>query len=1269
MTSTNPEFNRVWLDAVEAYQRTSGVNTKAIQLPPINNLELFRQEIENHQSKFAEYRNARRSLWGTLSAILKPVEFLGSLVTDGASMGARDVSHAYDYLQDLFDDIKGILARLQVHTKKQLSGDLSAIFVEILSCILEIFGVSTKYINGGRAKRFFKKTFGADEDATSTLKEKLKKLVDEENSKVNNLADTIENLSKQLKAANPSSEDLQKPLETIKTKLQPQTGVEDDLSLLKCMKGTGEWVINDSQVQKWIDGELTLLRLSGGPGTGKSHLSSFIVTHLLEKQTSNPIQSAGLPVQTKVGYFFFKENDPLRTDFAIALRTMSYQIAQKDSAYLNYVVQASSDPNNVSSLVRVWRMLFQMFLTPQLDGRFYLIFDGIDEANREDLLHFLSLLRDIQGHQNFTQMSILLVGRPEMEWYFEEVFYEDPVPYIDISARRNQDDIKHYIGQMLGRYRNLKKISKGLRQEIIDTLGSRADSMFLWVDLMLKEISTKTRESAIRASLQQLPKGLPATYQKMFQSITELLVDEPDQIKDLKEMLMWVGFALRPLNMMELEHISALRYGDDESGLLDLEGHLGKKYASLFTVVRESHFQLWNFSGTVGGEQGQVLDEFQGDSQDEDPIPEEDDDEDYMATYQKLDRIVRLRHASLGDFLKLGNSDNSLSFTVDDANLHLLKTCFRVMLDPTQMPSSYTQYSLPKEVLAETPRLAFAPYATTNWYLHLQKVQTRSTKDEDKAYIINSLYEILTNIDIVATQIRNPPKGIILNACRAFIDGTWTDTVTLWLKEEAGLSLSFYRVVLEGKVDPVTYSADRETVKFTDCEFEAKTKFDIFRGVDIKDVLYIWDWPNLEKNAFWYANAGSTLLDAYHYESAIEYFNRALEMGIESDEVISLIQVRISDAYCRKKEYDMGISILEALFSRKKKENVRLEDLDYVFLRPWAFGRKEAAKNMMIVGGHKRDHVSKTQTREEVLDQYIFPAILFDTLEVAKAYADQTMVGYVELNIASFYHEYANEPEKAIPYWEKFLDKCAFEPPVGAVVANSQISQYAIGWCVVPLGSIYRLKYLHPDTTTDMKTEYLQKIEKLDKLDQLYQLFQIDMSSDSIYNIAFLGAINRKTGNEEVAQGPSHRPFGWESLIHTACSNGDEINLKWAMWACFNDRIGEDSDYGEYGLKNEHGRQWSTRFGRAAFRCSQCNTKIPMAGQEPISFCQYTFHAFCIKCMEKIKADDPDIYTCHSSHLWLEFNGSYFPEPKENESMSDEEEISWILDRFKKQYL
>ncbi|KAK6495581.1 hypothetical protein TWF481_002629 [Arthrobotrys musiformis] len=101
---------------------------------------------------------------------------------------ARGVSQSYDYIQELFDGTKVILARYEVHAKKKnIPLELRAVYIEILACVLEIVGVSTKYIADGRAKRFAKGIFQPD-DPAAELKERLRKLVDQETAMVGALS-------------------------------------------------------------------------------------------------------------------------------------------------------------------------------------------------------------------------------------------------------------------------------------------------------------------------------------------------------------------------------------------------------------------------------------------------------------------------------------------------------------------------------------------------------------------------------------------------------------------------------------------------------------------------------------------------------------------------------------------------------------------------------------------------------------------------------------------------------------------------------------------------------------------------------------------------------------------------------------------------------------------------------------------------------------------------------------------------------------------------
>ena len=92
--------------------------------------------------------------------------------------------------------------------------------------------------------------------------------------------------------------------------------------------------------------------------------------------------------------------------------------------------------------------------------------------------------------------------------------------------------------------------------------------MFLWVDLMIKEISAKHKVEQIRQTLVNPPRGLSDTIRHVLERFSNTL--EKDDIADLNEMLSWVVCTQRPLTLGELDSIMKLKSSDGE-GIIYLE--------------------------------------------------------------------------------------------------------------------------------------------------------------------------------------------------------------------------------------------------------------------------------------------------------------------------------------------------------------------------------------------------------------------------------------------------------------------------------------------------------------------------------------------------------------------------------------------------------------------------------------------------------------------------------------------------------------------------
>jgi hypothetical protein len=228
-------------------------------------------------------------------------------------------------------------------------------------------------------------------------------------------------------------------------------------------------------------------------------------------------------------------------------------------------------------------MLPSFFCTNKRDNVAYVLIDGVDETTDAEREVFFQLLRDLLNVQKVgpkAPLRILLIGRYELSYEMNRVF-EKPIPMIAISARKNSGDIEQYVKTRITKEQSLRRIPADLRNEIRDTLVAKADGMFLWVNLMLKEVSRKSRPAHMRQALLHMPKGLYEAMRQTFERLSQELDDQ--EAADLCVMLSWVACAKRPLTLCELDDVLKLT-SEDGDGVVYLEGLLRNQYASFFTV-------------------------------------------------------------------------------------------------------------------------------------------------------------------------------------------------------------------------------------------------------------------------------------------------------------------------------------------------------------------------------------------------------------------------------------------------------------------------------------------------------------------------------------------------------------------------------------------------------------------------------------------------------------------------------------------------------------
>jgi hypothetical protein len=206
-------------------------------------------------------------------------------------------------------------------------------------------------------------------------------------------------------------------------------------------QGTCNWITEQAAFVRWLSSEDTegsksrFLWLNGGPATGKSVLSSFVVNHLVE---------LGLSCQ----YHYIRFGDQKKRGLGQLLRSLAYQIAQRSPEFLRELLNLkeealdleSADPRTIWQ--RIYRsILFKMKHMPPL----YWVIDGLDEAESPQAI--LRLFSDLPS--TLPSIRALVVSRktPDLaaavnkipsDMYLGEICVEDRI-----------DDMRCYVSQEL----------------------------------------------------------------------------------------------------------------------------------------------------------------------------------------------------------------------------------------------------------------------------------------------------------------------------------------------------------------------------------------------------------------------------------------------------------------------------------------------------------------------------------------------------------------------------------------------------------------------------------------------------------------------------------------------------------------------------------------------------------------------------------------------------------------------------------------------------
>ncbi len=281
----------------------------------------------------------------------------------------------------------------------------------------------------------------------------------------------------------------------------------------------------------------TILWLNGGPATGKSVLSAFIIEHLLQQQRS-------------CQYFFFRFGDQSKRTTSALLKSLalqaSYMLPTFRSKFVK-LVDAATRLDHADART-IWLRLFTSILFKLRGEPLFWVIDGLDEAASPRAL--VNMLSDISASTIPIRVFIVSRKTQELETAFERLGQRIPVEPILINPV--DQDIHCFVQEEKEYFHGSPKFKDEVAQQIV----LKANGNFLWVHLAVKRIERCHTQKAVENALEELPSGMEELYGRMADAIARN-PEESDRLLS-KAALMWASFGRRPLNLNELSQAFSL---------------------------------------------------------------------------------------------------------------------------------------------------------------------------------------------------------------------------------------------------------------------------------------------------------------------------------------------------------------------------------------------------------------------------------------------------------------------------------------------------------------------------------------------------------------------------------------------------------------------------------------------------------------------------------------------------------------------------------------
>ncbi|KAH0565056.1 hypothetical protein GP486_001552 [Trichoglossum hirsutum] len=303
--------------------------------------------------------------------------------------------------------------------------------------------------------------------------------------------------------------------------------------------GTCEWFLEHKKYLTWRQSEPTSsdsfdhLWVYGKPGSGKSTLAAQVVLDVRR-----------LPGST-VLFVSCKDGQENKSDLQSILQNLVFQLLEHKthSKRFHQIVQSArlnTKTQYVQSIGELWNLLQRML---PIVNMAYFVLDGLDECNSQtdELISFVTRLKELFSGVGNRSVKLMVISRLDKSLLGNALHNWLCIDIQTSDVRGDIEEVFRYSVQKSRVLRHHKDLPSVQEKLINDSEG-----MFLWIDLMIKELEAGHWD--IGSVVQKAPEGLGG----IFEAILKRIVLKATSVVNICNAISLVLAAGRPLRIGEL---------------------------------------------------------------------------------------------------------------------------------------------------------------------------------------------------------------------------------------------------------------------------------------------------------------------------------------------------------------------------------------------------------------------------------------------------------------------------------------------------------------------------------------------------------------------------------------------------------------------------------------------------------------------------------------------------------------------------------------------